>query len=197
LDGAISDLDIAIAFDPGYAAAFSIVGGPSTTNEISTAQLKITAGRLRSTHASLRPTTIVAPRSRKRELDHAWRIATRLSRSSHLADAYSNRGNVRTPLADLDGAIADFTRAIRIAPRLGPAYYNRGVVRYLKGEMSGAISDYDRSIKINPRYVEAYCNRGAAKRANGDVEGAIADYSAAIAIDPGLTLAYLNRGLAR
>ena len=41
--------------------------------------------------------------------------------------AYNNRGIEKAELGDYAGAIADYTKAIKINPEHAKAYYNRGV----------------------------------------------------------------------
>src|SRR4029453_15161141 len=45
---------------------------------------------------------------------------------------------------DLEGAIAEYTRAIEINPNLAQAYYNRGVAKTDQGDSSGAARDLER-----------------------------------------------------
>jgi tetratricopeptide (TPR) repeat protein len=115
-----------------------------------------------------------------------------LSAESLFARAYSKQQN-----GDLEGAIADYTQAIRIKPDYVDAYNNRGNARSNQGDMAGAIVDYGEAIRIKPEYAKAYYNRGNARSDQGDKAGAIADYTEAIRIDPDHAYAYNNRGLAR
>jgi tetratricopeptide (TPR) repeat protein len=108
---------------------------------------------------------------------------------------YYNRGVQRHHAGDLDGAIADYNKAIGIDPRHATAYYNRGIARKAKGDLDGAIADYTKAIEIDPRRA-AYHNRGLARKAEGDLDGAIADYTKAIEVDPKSARSYENRGLA-
>ena len=48
---------------------------------------------------------------------------------------------------DFQGAIADYTEAIRLNPNLAQAYVLRGVVRYELKDFQGAINDYTQVIK--------------------------------------------------
>jgi tetratricopeptide (TPR) repeat protein len=105
---------------------------------------------------------------------------------------------------DLDGAIEDYTRAIRLSSHFetrkesdsrlgnsfaGPAtetitvvdpftanaYTNRGVARFKKGDNSGAIEDFTEAIRIRPGLDTPYLNRAAALRAEGNLEAALKD----------------------
>lgn len=64
---------------------------------------------------------------------------------------YTNRGVARQIKGDVDGAIADYTKAIEIDPRLAPAYNNRGNARRDIGDVNGAIADCSKAIEIGSR----------------------------------------------
>ena len=68
---------------------------------------------------------------------------------------------------DHDKAIADFTEAIRLNPKLAQAYYNRGMIYRKKGDHDKAIADFTEAIRLNPKDATPYISRGiayAAKR---------------------------------
>ncbi len=113
------------------------------------------------------------------------------------ANAYNKRGIAKGVKGDIDGAIADFTRAIELYPKYGTAYNNRGLAKKNKGDLDGAIADCTRAIELDPKDAGAYSNRGIAKQAQGDLNGAIADYTRAIELDPKYAKAYTNRGIAK
>ena len=110
---------------------------------------------------------------------------------------YVGRGNARRNKGDLDGAIADYSEAIRLDPKYASAYNNRGWTRRLKSDLDGAIADFDQAIRLDPKGAVGYYNRGLARKDKGNINGAIADYTAAINIEQRYTVAYLNRGIAR
>lgn len=101
---------------------------------------------------------------------------------------YVKSGFALEEKGDLDGAIADYTKAIEIDPRYARAYDNRGSARAKKGDPDGAIADYSKAIELDPRYPLAYIGRGLARSDKGDLDGAISDYSKAIEIDPRIML---------
>ena len=113
------------------------------------------------------------------------------------AEDYFKRGNDKFAQGDLDGAIADFTEAIRLKPKYALAYNNRGYAKCLKEDFDGAIVDLNEAIRLNPKYAQAYYNRGYAKDEKGDFDGAIADLNEAIRLKPKYALAYNNRGFAK
>src|SRR6266545_3733493 len=98
-----------------------------------------------------------------------------------------NRGIEKGKEGDLDGAIADFDRAIKLNPKDVAPYYNRAQARRLKKDADGAIADYTRAIELKPDYARAYYNRAMSKQAKGDKAGAEADFKTAAKFDPELT----------
>jgi tetratricopeptide (TPR) repeat protein len=91
--------------------------------------------------------------------------------------AYLNRGYAEFNKGDMNGAIADYTKAIQLKPNDPGAYYNRGYLEFDKGDWTDAISDYSRAIALKPDWSEPYNNRGSAKQSKGDLDGAIVDYT--------------------
>src|SRR5215467_12809874 len=80
---------------------------------------------------------------------------------------------------DSPGAVADYTKAIKLNPNNAEAYYNRGVARLIQGDKTGAIIDCTEAIKLDPTYAKAYHRRGDARAAQSDKTGAIKDYQKA------------------
>ena len=56
---------------------------------------------------------------------------------------YYNRGNSRMELADCDGAVQDYTKAININSAIPQYYYNRGNAYFDLSRFSDALKDYD------------------------------------------------------
>jgi tetratricopeptide (TPR) repeat protein len=76
------------------------------------------------------------------------------------ADTYNNRGAAYQIKGENERAIADFSKALDIDPRLAKAYYNRAAGYQAKSEIDRAIADYSKAIEINPLYGNAYFSRG-------------------------------------
>jgi tetratricopeptide (TPR) repeat protein len=70
--------------------------------------------------------------------------------ASDLLDAqtFNNRGNTRRQSGDRQGAISDFTEAIRLNPQLAQAFNNRGLTREDLGDKQGAITDYRQAVDL-------------------------------------------------
>jgi lipoprotein NlpI len=110
---------------------------------------------------------------------------------------YSDGGLAKQEKGDLDGAIADYTKAIEMKTGDSAPYMNRASAKILKGDYDGAIADSAKAIELDPREEGAYNNRGVARKDKGDLEGAIADSTIAIALQADDPKPYLNRGLAK
>src|SRR5436853_3391310 len=70
---------------------------------------------------------------------------------SNLAVAYFNRGQAWLAKEDPDRAIADFSEAIRLNPKVADYYYRRGRGWYDKDEFDRAIADFDEAIRRDPK----------------------------------------------
>ena len=64
--------------------------------------------------------------------------------------AWVNRGGVRRERGDLDGAIADHTKAIELDPGNAAAWNHRGYARRAKGDVAGAAADYAAALRVAP-----------------------------------------------
>jgi tetratricopeptide (TPR) repeat protein len=98
---------------------------------------------------------------------------------------------------ELDAALAAFTRAIELDPRLAVAWMGRGRVRAEKYAADAAIADETKAIELDPSLAKAWSVRGSARLQRGDVEAAIADETRAVELDPAFASAWRLRALAR
>jgi tetratricopeptide (TPR) repeat protein len=101
---------------------------------------------------------------------------------------------------ELEKALAESDRAIKLNPNDVDAYLGRAMIRNFLKDYAGAISDYDRAIKLRPRPkdVSVYTNSANAHAKLGDHKGAIAKYNTALKIDPNGVFSlfiYNDRGL--
>jgi tetratricopeptide (TPR) repeat protein len=107
---------------------------------------------------------------------------------------YVMRGTAQAQLQDSTGAIADYTTAIELHPRLVLAYNNRGNLRQHLGDWDGAIADFSIVLEIDPHSAIAYNNRAIVYAHRSRYPEAIADYTQAIELQPDFASAYNNRG---
>ncbi|MFH1226534.1 MAG: tetratricopeptide repeat protein [Planctomycetota bacterium] len=108
----------------------------------------------------------------------------------------------------IDEAIAEYTKAIKLNPNSSEAHTSRGVAYNKKAQneqnpekkkklQDKAIEDYTKAIKLNPKATDAYNNRGNTYADKGDIDRAMADMNQAIMINPKAVDAprYGNMGL--
>ncbi|MDE0635730.1 MAG: tetratricopeptide repeat protein [Candidatus Poribacteria bacterium] len=110
------------------------------------------------------------------------------------AETYFRWGNAKYKTGDYEGAISDYTTAIRLKSDYIVAYNNRGMAKGLLKRYSDAIEDFDTVIGLQPDYAEAYVARGLMKDQSGQHFAAITDYDTAIRLQPNLAAAYHARG---
>ena len=97
-----------------------------------------------------------------------------------LVNKYYTRGLEHSRKGELELAIENYTRAIKLNPELVGAYRHRGNAYRAKGELDKAIADYTQAIKRKPKVAESYYIRGEAwllakgwKEAKTDLTAAI------------------------
>ena len=116
---------------------------------------------------------------------------------STAADFFSH-GLERGKAKDADGAIADYTRAIELDPKMAAAYVNRAKALNDKGDYVGAIADSTTAIELgHPEIYLAYYHRGFARRRTKDLSGAISDFTKALELKPTHDLTLIGRAAAR
>jgi Flp pilus assembly protein TadD len=59
-----------------------------------------------------------------------------------------DRGNAKSARGDLDGAIADYSQAIELAPKDAIAYVKRGIAKEAKGDQAGADEDVAQVVRF-------------------------------------------------
>ena len=79
------------------------------------------------------------------------------------ADAYTNRGAVKSLLGNPEGAVADHSEAIRLNPNFVEAYINRGSAKRALSQHEEAISDFDEAIRLDAASAVTWTLRGESK----------------------------------
>jgi tetratricopeptide (TPR) repeat protein len=100
------------------------------------------------------------------------------------AKGFADRASAREKKQDWDGAIADYSQAIKLDPRNASSWYIRGDVWKEKKVYDKAIADFSEAIKLDPRNASFWYFRGNAWGEKKEYDKAIADYSRAIRLDP-------------
>jgi lipoprotein NlpI len=114
-----------------------------------------------------------------------------------LAKAYYVRGAEWATQGNHDRAIADFTTAIALDPKLPGVHYSRALSLSEKGDHDGAIADYDAALRLAPNDGKAYIGRAVEWTMKGDYKRAIADYEQAMRFESKSMQPHFGRGRAR
>jgi tetratricopeptide (TPR) repeat protein len=112
------------------------------------------------------------------------------------ANLYLDRAYARLNTTDKAGALADYSKAIELDPKLVDAYYYRAELYKEMGNTPAAIQDYSKVIVLDPAYSSVYLYRAELYEKTGDYTKAIQDYSTDIAQyeAEGYGDTYLKRG---
>jgi predicted O-linked N-acetylglucosamine transferase (SPINDLY family) len=102
-------------------------------------------------------------------------------------EAYNVLGLALEALGQLDGAVANFGRALEINPVFAEAHNNMGIALQGLGQLNGAVASYRLALDIKPDYAEAHSNLGRAVEALGRLDDAVTSFSRALEIKPDST----------
>jgi tetratricopeptide (TPR) repeat protein len=198
-DGALEDVNQAIAFDSRNGGAYYVRGriyAAQGNYALAVADF--------STAINLARNSLMIYIERANafaaldEFDLAFEdYNTAISLSPDYAPAYYGRALLYRQQAQYELAIQDFTRAIELPRGMGnypSAYLNRGIAYRASGKIAPALADFDRALELNPNFAEAYIQRGMAYRAAGDLEQALVEIDRAIEVVPDHPWAYLASG---
>ena len=83
------------------------------------------------------------------------------ARRRDFAAACNDLGNVLIEEGRTAEAIAEYKRAIQIAPDFPEAHNNLGNAWQIAGRLEESVRCYQRSLSLSPRYAEAHRNQGA------------------------------------
>ncbi len=93
------------------------------------------------------------------------------------------RGAAHAAAGDLDAALADVEKALKLDPEDAFAWASKADALRKKGDVIGALAAYDESLKRDRTQPRTLRDRAETRFRNGDFEGAEADASAAVAVD--------------
>jgi tetratricopeptide (TPR) repeat protein len=96
------------------------------------------------------------------------------------ARAYNNLGNALAAHGEMDGAIAQYRKALALDPDSELAHNNLGLALARRGRAEAAIAEYRAALRSKPDYGEAHNNLGSVLADQGRLAEAVAEYRAAL-----------------
>ncbi len=110
---------------------------------------------------------------------------------------YNNRGTFQLQQGRVDGAIADFSKALELEPTFSMAALNRGFARAQQLDWFEAENDYLLALEADPQQILALKLLGMARLAQGKLNTAIDAYTKALTLNPEDADTYGGRGFVR
>jgi len=104
---------------------------------------------------------------------------------------YINRALAFRAKKDYNGAVSDYTNAIKLSRR-ETLFFDRGRLFSEMDKLDNAILDYNEAIKLNPRNANYYLSRAQAFRTKKNYYNAVSDYGKAIEISPHDSLFFIR-----
>ena len=103
-----------------------------------------------------------------------------LSLAPQDAETLVRAADIKFKDRDIEGALADYGRAIQVDARCAPAYYGRGQIRANKGQLPEAEADYTKAVEIDPKFAKAWFGRALLRTYTNNEPGAMADFTKAV-----------------
>ncbi len=94
------------------------------------------------------------------------------------------QGSKKCCSGDFEGAISDYTAALRLDPKNSYIFYDRGYAKSRLNDDLAAIEDYSKAIEISPKEPRNYINRGYSLCMTGDFKRAILNFDTALSLKP-------------
>jgi tetratricopeptide (TPR) repeat protein len=98
--------------------------------------------------------------------------------------------------SDYQGAVDNYSKAIKVKAKFSEAYVNRGLVKAELGDTKGSLADQNAAFDIDPNQPAVYVNRGVLMYQAGNLAGAIGEYTQALKFDQSDPLVYFDRAIA-
>ena len=95
-----------------------------------------------------------------------------------------NQGVALYEAGEYEKAVAEYTKAIELDPKLASAYYNRGLAYFKMRQYDSALADFNKAIELDPRSSTAWVGRGIALEGLGKYKEALEAYNKSLEINP-------------
>ncbi len=113
-----------------------------------------------------------------------------LEKESNDTVMYAFRGWANKQRKSLDAALADYDKAVELAPTQCAWRNNRALVWIDKKDYDKAIADYDDALRLFPQYALGYRNRGHCWLKKKEYEKALKDFEKGIELGPDIPAAH-------
>lgn len=115
---------------------------------------------------------------------------------------YYNRALLKMAQNDLQGALKDYSDAIRFVPDTAKTagsdlYLNRGQLFATQNQIQPALTDLTKAIELNPKNAFALYNRGNLYFEQKKLPNALSDFQKAVEANPSFGKAFYGLGLAQ
>jgi tetratricopeptide (TPR) repeat protein len=111
-----------------------------------------------------------------RRMDQIEQQSIRMA-STMPAELLISEGIRYTQMGNPQGALQNFSEAIRQNPNMAEAYNNRGTLYNQLKDFDHAVEDFTRAIKLKSDNYEAYVGRGQAHQGKGNIRAAADDFN--------------------
>ncbi|HUB66755.1 MAG TPA: tetratricopeptide repeat protein [Candidatus Methylacidiphilales bacterium] len=105
-------------------------------------------------------------------------------------------GNALLQKGQVDAAIAQYQKALKIDSHDDVVYYDLGFALMQKGQVAEAMPQFEKALEINPANADARDDFGATLFSTGQTDKAMTQFQKAVEINPNLAQAYYNMGVA-
>lgn len=221
--GKVQDRNIAITIEPMFTVSFynsptELRPNPEYIKEVD--ELNRTRALRFMLQVTNNAPALTDPDEIKRHFDSVEYYNSYLSSHTPRAVDYFGRGMDFITLRNYEAAIADFNRAIDLAPDFTMAFFMRSIARTRQLEAPGepqssdsenpsdasltrqqmravaaeAMADIDQVIKLSPEMAIAFYNKGVMLIGQQDFTSALSALNKAIELNPSFGEAYYNRG---
>lgn len=110
------------------------------------------------------------------------------------ADEYLKNGVEKHNAKDLEGAIKDYTKAIKLDKNLTNAYFNRGMCEQALKNYKDAYKDFELTTKLDPKLANAFYSKATVLVAQEKYKEAISDLDKTIELELNTPNALTLRG---
>jgi tetratricopeptide (TPR) repeat protein len=128
-------------------------------------------------------------------LEEAGQIITQsIVHNQASAPLHLYHGNIQYEFGKLDSAVASFSRALEIDPKLMEAYCNLGNTLHILGKFDDALATHRHALEMAPDSALAHSNLGNILHETGKFDDALACFSRALEIEPNFAQPYNGLG---